>query len=122
MPAILHPLPDVAVHVVKSEGVGLKRTNGRRLLNVPLATTAVATSVAHTQIIAPGIASIGASSCRIFPFDLAEKSVIFSTQLREPADILFSVNPADVNHRHLPASPMIRDSRALGRGGAGIPF
>ena len=41
MPAVLHPLPDVAVHIVKAPGVWLKGVYGRSLLGIPFAATAI---------------------------------------------------------------------------------
>src|SRR5262245_10097953 len=61
VPAILDPLPDIAVHIVKPPRVRLQRSNRRRLLPVPLTAAAVAIGMAHIGIVAPGIAGAGAS-------------------------------------------------------------
>jgi hypothetical protein len=42
MVAVLHPLPDVARHVVKAECVGREQADGRGLQIAPLAAAAVA--------------------------------------------------------------------------------
>src|SRR5207302_5020529 len=97
VPAILDPLPDVAVHVVKPQRVRLKRSNGSRLLEIPSTAAAVAIGVAHARIVAPGIAGIGASPRGVLPFGLCQKPVLLASQLREPAYILLGVAPAHVD-------------------------
>src|SRR5262245_47854513 len=52
VPAILNPLPDVAEHIVKPERVWLERSDGRGLLEVPSAATAIAIRVAIARVIA----------------------------------------------------------------------
>src|SRR6516162_6498436 len=110
------------MHVVQPRPIRFKRSNGRRLLEIPWTAASIAVGVAHTKIIAPGVAGIDASPRCVLPFGLSRKSVLLASQLREPANILFDVNPAHVDHRHPLASPPIWDSRARSRGDASIPL
>ena len=73
--AILHPFPDVAVHVVEAERIGGERADRRRLLVVPLAAAAVAVGVALADLVAPGIGRLGAGARGIFPFRLGQQPV-----------------------------------------------
>ena len=50
---VLHPLPHVAMHVVKAERVRLEGANGSRMFVLPLTATTSAISVALAGLITP---------------------------------------------------------------------
>src|SRR5262249_43836532 len=57
--AVLYPLPDIAVHVVKAEGVGLELADRCGLLPVPLAPASIAVRhdlTIELDVVTPGIA------------------------------------------------------------------
>src|ERR1700741_15411 len=104
------------MHVVEPQPIRPKRSDRRRLLEIPLTSASIAIGTAHAKIIAPGIASTSAGSRCVLPFGLSQKPVLLASQLREPAHILFGIDPTHVDRRHPPASPNIWDSRARSRG------
>jgi Autotransporter beta-domain len=75
IPAILHPLIQVSVHVVETERIGFERPDRRRLLVVPLAAAVLAVRVPLADLVAPEIFRRCASARRIFPFSLGEQPV-----------------------------------------------
>src|SRR5215217_8817056 len=62
VPAILDPLPYVAVHVVKPQRIRLERPDRRRLSAIPLTAALATIGVPCGRIVAPGKGSSGASA------------------------------------------------------------
>ena len=93
VPAILDPLPHIAVHVIKAKGVGRKTTNRTCLIVIPLASTAITIGPVAADIIAPAIAGCGARACRIFPFCFTEQTIGLTRFATEPRDIALGMAP-----------------------------
>src|SRR5258708_124226 len=72
--AILHPLPDVAMHVVETKRIGLERSNRGGLPGVPFAAAAKAIGVALADLVAPRVGRGGAGARRVFPFGFGEQT------------------------------------------------
>jgi hypothetical protein len=53
VPTIAHPLPNIAIHVVKPKRIGLKRASGRGALFIPSAAAVTAVCPAGSNAIAP---------------------------------------------------------------------
>jgi len=70
------PLPDVAVHVVEAEGIGLKTADGNRLLSVDaLAPAAISGFAVVVRLIGADCRAEvkrrrRARACRVLPFGL----------------------------------------------------
>src|SRR5262249_28145243 len=108
MIAVLHPLPDVAVHVMQAKGIRSKGAGRCRLDVVPL--TAATVAIGHHLIIAanvltPGKNGFASSSARVLRFGLGKQAVSFASQSGKPNCILLGFAPGEVNHRPSTASP-----------------
>src|SRR5262249_54382361 len=68
--AIGEPGPDVALHIVKAERIGLERADRRRLLAVPAAAAVDAVGVVGADRVAPEIDRGRAGAGGIFPLGL----------------------------------------------------
>src|SRR5215831_33020 len=87
MPAILAPLPNISMHVLKAKRIGGKRADRRRRTPVPPAAAAVAIWPSVADFIAPLIGRIAARTRRIFPLGFGEQSIGLPGHLREPGHI-----------------------------------
>src|SRR5262249_32655045 len=122
MPNILNPFPNIAGHVVKTEGIRLEGANRRRLLVIPFAAAAIAIGIALAWLIAPGIAGRCASPRGALPFGLYQKPARLDGEPREPPYILLGIVPTHIDDRHPPAPPLILDLRARPGRGASVPL
>jgi uncharacterized protein YqgC (DUF456 family) len=68
MIAVLHPLPDVASHVIEAKRIGGERANRRRMPPVPLAAAAVTIGVVLADLVAPIIGCRCTGASRVLPF------------------------------------------------------
>src|SRR5689334_21191784 len=73
--AILHPLPDIARYIIKTERIGLERSDRRGLLVVPSADASVAVCVALSERVTPVKGGGGARACGVFPFGLGQQPI-----------------------------------------------
>src|SRR5262249_21698014 len=123
-PAVLHPLPHIAVHVVQAESTGGKRADRSRPLKVPLATTAVTVGISLAELVAPGIGRRGPGARRIFPFGLGEQAIRLPGPLRQPRHVLLGVVPTPEHPRPRAAAPagLRRRPGAATEQHAGIPL
>jgi hypothetical protein len=80
VPRIFGPLPDIPVHVIETECIGLERSDRRCLLVTPLIFATTAVGVVLSNVVAPGIAGRGARTRRILKLGLREQPVIFAGQ------------------------------------------
>src|SRR5215470_18590575 len=88
MPAVFHPLPYIAVHIVETKSIRLERADRRRLLIVPLTSTAAAVGVVIADVVAPGIGRRRAGMYRVLPLGLGQQAIGLARQLGDPCDIL----------------------------------
>ena len=75
VPAVLDPHPHVAVHVVQAVRVRRERTDGRRSLEVPPASTATAVCPVLPDLVAPVVFRRRPGTRRVLPLGLARQPV-----------------------------------------------
>src|SRR5260370_13483983 len=73
MPAILHPLPHIAGHIVESERIGLERSDRRGSQFAPLVFAAMAVGVFFVDLVAPVKGPLGAGTRPLVPFGVLEQ-------------------------------------------------
>src|SRR5687767_12336438 len=88
MPAILDPLPDVAMHVMKAKRICIERADGRGLLCVPLTAAAIAIRAACADLIAPSVLRLFAGARRKLPLRLGQQSIGLAGLARQPRQVL----------------------------------
>ena len=69
-PAILHPFPDIAVHIIEAERVRLVGADGKSLV-WNFRQTGTAVGVGFAGRVAPGVLGRGAAAGRVLPFGFA---------------------------------------------------
>ncbi len=105
MPTILHPLQNIAVHVMKAEGIGREIPHRNRLLPVnPLASAAICVVAIVVRLIGayrrPEVERRRRSRPRrVFPFRFRQQAVLFPRLGAETADEVLNVIPIDLLHR-----------------------
>src|SRR6478752_7845710 len=104
--AILHPFRDISGHIVETERVCREVADVKRLHSgACLAVAAIC--LASTNSSAPVERSLRTPPCRIFPFGLTREPVGLAGLLCQPRNIFFRVEPADIDHRMVPAPPAV---------------
>src|SRR5262249_31361953 len=100
--AVLHPFPNIAVHIVEAESIGLFLANGMWLA----AGVRVAPGIfaERRYIVSERIACRGSRPCRVLPFGLGQQPIGLAGDSRKPRNIADGVVPTDINHR-LPTAP-----------------
>src|SRR5262245_13244819 len=118
MPGVLAPRPDIAVHVVQPERVGLLfadrmcRATGVRLVPRVL--------VQRRRVISERIPRGGVGARGILALGLRQQPVRLSDLLRQPRGERFGVVPVDANHR-MPIV-LVEARRTPGTIGLMLPF
>src|SRR6266404_7210703 len=107
MPAILHPLPHIAGHIVEAERIGLERSDRRGSQFAPLVFAAMAVGVFFVDLVAPVKGRRGASTSRVFPFGFGEQPVFLAGHLAEPRHICLGVVPVQIDDRSVEPSPAV---------------
>src|SRR5262249_20678914 len=125
VPAILHPLLDIAHHVVETKPVSGKRANRRSLPGIPLAATGVAVGIVRANGISPGIGLLCSRARRILVFGPREQPIRLAGLFRQPSDVSFGIVPGNIDHRSAATAPafiggLVAVAAAIGR--ARIPF
>src|SRR5262249_14077720 len=122
VPAILHPLGDIALRVVKSESV---RPEGSDRPGLPQRRreAVLAIRIVVADLTAPPERRRRSGARGVFPLGLRRQPIAFAGLLRQPGHEGLRVVPADVDHRALPASPtaIIGAILAAARADARIP-
>lgn len=102
--AILHPLPCVPLHVVKTKGVRRKRAHRRRIKPAILARGQFGATLLCAIVcaimagfIAPGIDGRSSRPCCIFPFRFGREAIALSRPFAEPKGIGSGVVPANAH-------------------------
>ena len=85
--AVRHPLPDIAVHVIKPKGIGRKAPHRGRLFIIPLAAAAIAVGPVAADGVAPAVAGARAGPRRVFPFRLARQAIALARLGAQPLRI-----------------------------------
>ena len=94
VPAVLNPFVDVAMHVVKTPGVGWERAD-RRGIGIPVtATVFKAIGAIGSCIVAPEKRRLRARPCGILPLRLARYPVFLTGTARQPRHIGLRVVPS----------------------------
>src|SRR5215831_9822651 len=120
MPTVFHPLPNVAMHIMKAESVRPERSNWCGLQS-PCAAAVAAVGVISAKFIAPGKAGVRASPRSVFPFSLCQETILLPGQAGQPTHILLNIFPTDVDDRHISLTPCVACSPAGRRSDASIP-
>ena len=68
MPAVLHPLRHIAVHVMQAKGIGRKTAHRSRSIIVPAAAATIAIGPIGAYTVAPTVSSPRARARGVFPF------------------------------------------------------
>jgi hypothetical protein len=99
----LHPLPNIAVHMVKPKALARKERP------VPFACYPILCADLRDSCRSrlPGVLRSDAATCRIFPFSFGEEPVVLSCSARIPKVFLGDVVPRYVKHRSLAATPVV---------------
>src|SRR5262245_20915284 len=90
---------------METEGIGLERSNRRRLPVVPLSYTAVTVTVVLAGLLAPEKGRRAAGTRRIFPLRLGEQAIGLAGHPGEPDHIFLGVVPAHEDDRSRAAAP-----------------
>jgi hypothetical protein len=119
---ILHPLPDVTVHVIEPKLICRKRADRRRLLVVPSAAATIAVGVVFANLVTPSIGRLRSPARRIFELGLGEQPVRLASHPRQPYGVMPGIIPCDVCDR-LSAAPVgaVAHVRAAAIRHAGVP-
>src|SRR5262245_43776236 len=104
IPAVLHPLPDVADHIVQAEAVRVEAADRRGLFAAPAAAGTVEIGAVGARRVAPGIPRGRSSAGRVFPLGFREEPIGSAGLLGEPRYIGLGVLPAHVDDRPPPAA------------------
>src|SRR5271166_1353596 len=75
VPTILHPLIDVASHIMKAERVWPKASDLQRLRRIVRCGASLAVGQIRSKLIAPPIFCLCTSACGVLPFSLARKPI-----------------------------------------------
>src|SRR6185295_4101939 len=115
VPAVFHPLPHVAVHVVQAEVIGREGSH-RSSVGIPVIAghdrpstrtgnallealiRPVAVPAQGILIVTEMIARCRSGARRVFPFGLAEQPVLLTGLPRQPLDIGLRIVPVETGH------------------------
>ena len=108
MPAVLHPLQYVSVHVVQTEPVRGERAHRERALAALVVLPAsVAVRAAPTLLVSPPVPRPRPRPRHVLPLRFAQQPVRLPRRLRQPAHEGLRIRPAHVHHRPRPAPPSL---------------
>src|SRR6516165_4493937 len=112
MPIVLAPIPDVAVHLVKSPRIGFEIVDGYGLLPVfallagwSVGKVPVVVRLAGRYLVSPPERRRGAGPRHIFAFGLRQQSVRLPGLARRPCHVGLGVLPGHEDRRTSTAAP-----------------
>src|SRR5689334_21782916 len=120
MPAIRHPLMDVAAHIIEAKGVRLETPDLQRLRSVVGFIASLTICRISLQLVAPPKFSSSTPTRSVLPFGFAWKPERFVRHLRKPIDKFLCVSPAHICDRCLVLTR--RNISTALRGHAGVPL
>ena len=104
--AVVHPLPNIAVHIVQTERVGFERFHRRRPL-VKLGAAFPAIGEVFARFVAPPIARARPGTGGIFPLRFRGQAIDMAGARAEELGERNRVGPRDVDYRSGLAAPLV---------------
>ena len=98
VPAVLDPLPHVAVHVVQAERVRRERAHRRCLPAVPPAPAATTVCSVFADLVSRVVLRRRPRTRRLLPLRLARQPVALAGLRRQPGDVVLHHVPRHVDH------------------------
>ena len=111
VPAVLHPLPNIPMHVMKPKRIRRERAHRHRPLPVPaLATGSVPVAPIVVRLLRryrPARMKRARRTCprHVLPLRLAQQPILLASLSRQPANVLLRVLPTHVDDRASPPTP-----------------
>ena len=105
VPAVLHPLPHIPMHVVQAPRIRGETAHWHSLPVVPSTATSITVGATDAYLVPPAIRGLRTSSRRVLPLRLAQQPIRLLRLPRQPLHKALGIVPVHVDHWALTPPP-----------------